>query len=206
MIRLVPLTFLLACAPDVRDQDGDGAPDVAAQDTAADTGGGDDTASDSGADTGEQPSRVESEDAGDGTTLVTVDATDSEEWVHFAFATATEVGGQEAWTLALRRFTVKVDGGVSGDGGVEVATLDGQDFDTLTVAPAAGYATDTADALVFDTWYDYDENTHALTAADRVFVVREADGDHFKVAFLDYYDEAGNSGHPRFRWAAVGAP
>jgi len=173
-MRLVPFLVLAACAADIRDTDSGGNLD----DTDTDT----DTYTD--------------------VRTVEIDATDSTAWVHYAFEGGL-VSPSDPWTLAFQRYTVKVDGGSSGDGGVEVAVLDGADFDALTEAPDSGWTTDAETGLVFDSWYDYDGTTHVLTAADQVFVVREGDGDTFKLEFLDYYDDAGNAGHPSFRWAAL---
>jgi len=37
-------------------------------------------------------------------------------------------------------------------------------------------------------------------------VLRSVEGNYFKVAFLAYYDEAGTSGFPSFKWAPIDAP
>ena len=54
-----------------------------------------------------------------------------------------------------------------------------------------------------DPWYAYDLLTHTLSPQPYVYVVRTGDGGHFKIAFTNYYDAAGTSGFPTFRWALL---
>lgn len=189
----------LACAPDLRDYDGDGIPDVANGET-ADTS---DTSDTSDTYTGPQD-RITSTDQGDGVTHVLVDATNGGEWAYFGFWSAVEIAPTDDWSLAFARYHVMSNGGASGDGGVEVAVLEGQDFDTLTEAPAEGWTTDTAKDLAMDAWFDYDAKTHYVTAGDRTLVVH--DGDYWKLRFLEYYDDYGNGGYIQFKWATVAPP
>jgi hypothetical protein len=99
---------------------------------------------------------------------------------------------------------------VSGDGGVEAAQLDGQDFDMLTEAPSDGYETDAgsgdAPEYVLGEWYNYDYSTHVLTAADRTYVIMTTEGDYFRFRMVDYYNDDGASGYPSFLWGEVSAP
>jgi hypothetical protein len=202
------LTLLAACAPDIRDTDGDGDLDVAA-DTAdtSDTGDTSDTSDtedpDDTEDTSPPAGRITSVDEGGGVTLVEVEGTGDRDFVHFDFASAGEVAATDGWELAFQRYAVRVNGGTSGGGGVEIAAIEGVAFDAVDAAPASGWRTDTAEALALDDWYDYDGATHVLTAADRVYVVRNGAGEAWKLAFVDYYDDAGNSGFPSFRWAGL---
>lgn len=192
-MKRLALTILLAgCAPDIRDahevSDGD------------DTGAG---AGDSTGDTG-LGTPDDSGQALDGSVHEEqVDASDSTRWVYYSFEAGT-VSQHDVWTLSFQRYNVRLDGGSSGSGGVTAVVLAGADFDALTEPPTTGYVSDTDEALALGGWYHYDEATHVLTAADVVYVIREADGDHFKLQFLDYYDDAGNSGYPSFRWAWLG--
>lgn len=175
--------LLLGCAPDLRD------------------GAGDD------ADAGED--HPDGEVWADGAVVITaegggyvveIDASDEDAWIYYAFEVLGEADSAD-WDLRFRRYRV-----LHGEG-LEVAALDGQDYDSLTAAPPDGYATDVEDpadddgyAGVFDDWYDYDAETHVLTPADRVYVVR-GEGAAWKLQFLSYYDDLGNAGHVRFRWA-----
>jgi hypothetical protein len=154
-------------------------------------------------------------DNGDGSTTTTVDASSMSDWIYLDLDAGAEVDADDAtWDLAFQRFLIIVDGGVSGDGGVEVAILDGGDFAGMTAAPADGWITDAADGddegeepdLALGGWYAYDPATHVLSPNDLVYVVRSNDGAYAKLQMLDYYDDAGTSGFPRFQWAPVGAP
>jgi hypothetical protein len=154
-------------------------------------------------------------DNGDGSTTSTVDASSMSEWIYLDLDAGAEVdAGDAAWDLAFQRFLILVDGGVSGDAGVEVAILDGADFAGMTAAPTDGWITDAADGddedaepdLALGGWYAYDPATHVLSPNDLVYVVRTGEGAYVKLQMLDYYDDAGTSGFPRFQWAPVGAP
>jgi hypothetical protein len=97
-----------------------------------------------------------------------------------------------------------------------VAVLTEQTLDAVLVAPSEGYVPDQPDSDDGDTvansafededgWYDYDEETNRLSPRQNVYVVQTARGVFYKLALLDYYDEAGSSGHPSFSWAELGA-
>ncbi len=197
MTRILLLAFgvpalLVACAPDI--------------------GGHDDTAADTAAPEGNV-------DEGDGTTTTVLDATDYETWVYFELESASTVSvgdpeSSQGWDLAFQRYLPKLNGGVSGSGGVEVAVLEGDDFDAITTAPDDGYVTDEPDAdedgvpeYAMAGWYDYDEATHVLSSKDDlVYVLRSVEGGFFKVRIESYYDDAGTPGFMTFRWGAVASP
>jgi hypothetical protein len=181
---------------------------------------------DGGADGGTGP-RVVSVDNGDGTTDTSINATNQSDWIYFDFESRSEIApamaeGSKVWDLALERFKIKVNGGVSGVASVEVAALPGVDFGGLSQAPASGYATDAApadsadggftagtDGLAFeagDGWYAYDLGTHVLTPRPVVYVVHTGEGNYYKLQILGYYDQAGTPGHMSFKWAPVQPP
>ncbi|MEM6532682.1 MAG: HmuY family protein [Myxococcota bacterium] len=157
-------------------------------------------------------------------TLTRVDASSSELWVHYRFAddqafTGAELGqtNGELWDVAFQRFRVRTNGGVSGDGAVEVAVLTEVAFDGVSEAPNDGYSEDEPDAdndgdiePVFETveggWYIYDFATHTLSPNALVYVVKTHDEQFYKMEFASYYDEAGSSGHPSFMHESVSAP
>ncbi|MDD9934672.1 MAG: HmuY family protein [Myxococcales bacterium] len=157
-------------------------------------------------------------DNGDGTYTTLVDASDGEAWLTFDFESGERVlEGDEAWDLGFQRFEIKSNGGISGDGRVVVAALAGADFEALERAPGGEYVEDAADGddededpdyafLVGDGWYSYDPTDHTLSPQDVLYVVRTVEQGYFKLQMLDYYDEAGSSGFPRFLWAEVDAP
>lgn len=149
-----------------------------------------------------------------------IDATWPEKWVLLDLETDAQVSDDKAkaWDLGFQRFKVKSNGGVSGTAGAEVAVLENNTLESVSVAPSGGWHTDAADGddgnqdpdTVFncgtDTWFDYDVGTHALNAKPRVYVVRTADDGYFAVQMVRYYDDAGNPGFLRLRWKKVTAP
>jgi hypothetical protein len=110
-----------------------------------------------------------------------------------------------AWDVALKRDTLRANGGDSGPGQAQVAVLDAVDFDSVTVADAANadFAADdfiddaTCEAQTdqigkpvtrFSGWYEYAEMTMVLTPADKVFLLRGADGTSlYKLQITGYY-------------------
>lgn len=188
-IAAAALGLLAACGDELRPEDGDG----------------------------DAPrSRIEHLEEEGGVRRTRVDATREDRWVYLDLETATEVPAEGRWDLAFQRMAVISNGGVSGDGGAAVARIEGS-FDAVQVAPAEGWIEDAADGddeddlvdsafLGADPWYAYDFVTHTLSPQPRVYVVRTGDGNHFKLAFVDYYDDAGTSGFPTFRWSAIDSP
>jgi hypothetical protein len=192
-LLLLALTAL-ACAPEFGGDDSDGAP--------------------------QGPAVTEEVDGAFETVL---DGTAKDVWTHFDFESRAHVepadpADDKTWDVGVLRFNVKTNGGTSGSGGAAVAVLDGTEFAAVTAPPTDGWVTDTAtepgvggspDAMTspgyaFDNWFAYDLVNHLLKPVeDRVYVVRTPEGNHFKVAMLGYYDDAGTDGYVRFRWAAL---
>jgi hypothetical protein len=151
-----------------------------------------------------------------------VDATDAMSWVYFQLSSGKEVTPQSPqnstdWDVALLRYHVKVNGGVSGSGGAMVGLIGGTSFDAIAQAPADGYVTDKPDGADDDQdpdygfaqlgpWYNYNVMTHMLTPKDQVYVVRAPSGAHYKVQLTGYYDTAGSAGFPTFRWKEIASP
>jgi len=146
-----------------------------------------------------------------------IDATDAEAWVYFDFEAGAVVSPENpeddtTWDVGFRRSDPMVNGGVSGTGGVEASELLGASFDELSVAPDGGYDTDEESSgdgtveYVLGEWFDYDISTHILTPADKVYVLKTAEGNYVKMRFDGYYDAAGTSGYPSFSWASVSEP
>lgn len=163
-------------------------------------------------------------DNGDGTFTTTVDSSDEASFVYFDFESHDEVAVDKPlnsikWDVGFKRYLIPSNGGISGPGGVMIAALEGGDFGAIDKAPATGFLTDAEDPAedgdedpdyVFNAiptvWYAYDPDNHTLSPANRVYVLRSVEGKHYKIRFLDYYDDAGNAGHVRFQWAEVGPP
>ena len=196
----------VACGPSIADLDlqGDGTVDDNASTDSPGAG------SLSPTDPANQPSGTDPDDADpDGPITLQVDATNQTEWVYIDLASGDDVGEAGAWTLAFRRNNVMLNGGVSGDGGVEVAWLDAT-FDSVTEAPADGWVTDEADAdedgvpeYALADWFDYDVSTHVLTPAAGTWAVRAVDGTTYALIFTTYYDAAGTSGFPTVRYRPI---
>ena len=169
-----------------------------------------------------ESARVSSTLQADGSTATRVDASRMNTWVYFQLASGKEVTPQDPqssvdWDLGIQRFQIKVNGGVSGKAGVEVALVTDTRFDSLLVAPSSGYVTDdppasgtsTEPSYAFTqggTWYAYDPDTHILTPKEQVYVVHSQAGAYYKLQVTAYYDKAGSSGYPVFRWKALMAP
>ena len=192
-MRLLPplaaLCSLIACAPDLRE---DRAVDSLPQD--ADTGG-----------------LITDGD----TRALTVDATVSDVWVYLdledgALVSPADPRQDDTWHLALQRYNLAVNGGVSGSGGVEVASVEGRDLDGLIAAPAEGWRTDLADAdgdgapeYALGDWYDYDAATHVLSPANRIYALCDGAGSCFKLSIEGYYDDVGTPAMLSLGWAPL---
>jgi hypothetical protein len=105
--------------------------------------------------------------------------------------------------MAFLRYDPMTNGGASGSAGVEVSPILDAALEAVATAPTDGWITDDEKTYAMGDWYDYDHATHVLSAKQTVYVLRNASGDAWKVQFVDYYDDAGNSGHPSFRWAPL---
>lgn len=109
----------------------------------------------------------------------------------------------DAWDIALKRSSLRVNGGDSGTGGRELAVVQGASLDVVTAAPTSGYATDDfADEdcelqiipggeprSAFGEWYDYDPATHVVTPKEEVYVVKRDDGATVAIRFPTYYGD-----------------
>jgi len=156
--------------------------------------------------------------AEDDATMTAVDATDEEAWVYFDLD-AVEVGGasgevgedDDGWDLGLRRSSIKLNGGTSGDGAVEISYSDALAFDGVDELPSdLTWSTDGEMSdeegeavLALDDWYDYDVMNHTLSPKDRTYFVRTSDADIFKFMIVGYYSAAGTPAHLGLRWVAL---
>lgn len=142
-----------------------------------------------------------------------IDASDPVEWVYRDLDAAVTVTADDpTWDLGFRRFEVITNGGVSGDGPVEAAVIEGADFDGLTTAPTDGWQVDTDDdgdgtaELVFVDWYVYDYTTHLLSPAERFYVVHTTEDTYLKLRFDEYYDDAGTPAQLALSLEPIAAP
>lgn len=214
LVLLFPL--VLACAEDLR-QTTDTGPrgDGGAADGGTSDGGADGDGGGDGGGTGGDGGGTGGDGGGTGgLATVQLDASGAD-WVPYDLDSGAQA--EAGWDLSFLRYNVRLDGGVSGGGGVEVAILAGADPETLTLAEvqalgAGEWITDQADAdgdgnpeYAMGDWYDYDSSTHVLTPKDRVYAVRTNGGAVVAVQMLSYYDDAGTSGHPTFAWRTLEA-
>jgi len=152
-----------------------------------------------------------------------VDATSETTFIYFDLDTQKEVTPADpatdtTWDLAFQSTTILSNSGVSGKGDMRVARLAGGSFDSVTEAPMSGYKTDAADGddsnaivdsafLVDGAWYSYNMGTHKISAHENVvYVVQSTEGKFYKLAFTSYYDAAGTSRFPTFKWAELPSP
>ena len=153
----------------------------------------------------------------DGSPLVyrtQLDATAEAEWVPLDLDAelAGLPGESGGWDLKAQRYLLALNGGESGEGGVQVAifddlTLDELDTAALLATPASAWRTDGADAdgdglpeYAMADWYDYDSAAHTLSPKPRAYGLRSSEGALFALAVEDYYDASGTSGHLSLRW------
>jgi hypothetical protein len=148
-------------------------------------------------------------------TEVTIDATDSVEWVYYDLDAGETTDVESGWDLAFRRSLI----GVNGEAGVKVAILDGVSLEKVESAPEEGYRADEVDiwdpelsdrdkeaGLAFHQeggWYEYDMTTHKLSPRERVHVVISTEGKAFALQLVNYYDENGAGGFPTFRFMEI---
>lgn len=144
-----------------------------------------------------------------------IDATSETDWVYIDLSEATMVTpatpeDDAGWDIGFRRYKAKINGGVSGTADMAVVPYFETEYNTALAEPTDGWVTDVADAdedgdpeYALDTWFDYDSDTHEVTAADVIYVVRDAAGELLKLQFLEYYDEAGTPGYIHIRWGSL---
>ena len=150
-------------------------------------------------------------------TSLKINAADYDAWQYVSLATGdvldltdVEAATSTDWQLAFRRTAIKLNGGVSGSGTVQVALADAQEefydsegnadvsvftnavadteAEALTVsydATALSFSTD-ANEPAWSDWYVYDATTHQIAANTSVgWLLRHADGSTYSKVFLD---------------------
>jgi len=149
-------------------------------------------------------------EGGPGPRILTVDASDPDQWryVNLARGTAVEDPSGTEWDLAFRRFEARVNGGdgFPGVGGVlDLGTLP---LDSVLDLPSEGYVgmtaagRDTSQTLLED-WYSYSFTSHVLQARDRTLGIRTAEGEHAALRFLSYYCPGAQPGCVTMRYQFV---
>ena len=170
----------------------------------------------------------------EGVTVATIDATaggffDSADnpFIYIDLETGVKVDiddvealTSDAWDIAFKRSTIRLNGGDSGPGDVGLAVVEGG-FDDVTEPPAdATYEEDDwvsescvliaerdgTPASAFHEWYDYEDATMTLTPKELVHVIRTRSGGFVKLVIDNFYDETGEeriSAVYSVRWAAL---
>jgi hypothetical protein len=163
-------------------------------------------------------SNVEGES--DGVLVTVIDATDTEVTTHFDLDSQAGTDADGPWDLAVRRFALTTNSGVSGDGGVVTWFVDGDldDVTSMADAPGGDGYVDLADGDdrdedadspflspggVDDSWYNYDLLTHTLSPKARVYLLQSTEGAAYALALRGYYDDQGTAGHVSFAWKTL---
>lgn len=125
-----------------------------------------------------------------GDTVQKVDITDSESYV----------GG--GWDLALKREVIRVNGGDSGPGNIQVAVQIGASLDQVTQAPAEDrfktddWATDSCQynggflgepETAIGLWYQVDPKTDMQLPETYVYVLKRPNGSMIKLRVITYF-------------------
>ncbi len=125
-------------------------------------------------------------------------------YTFYNFETGKEISLSDSatsnWDIAFRGTTIILNGGSSGPSSVTGQVLASTNFNTLLTAPTTGYNSDgTSKAIPTGSgngWYNYnfipaDGGPHSITAiADRVVVIKLANGNYVKLELLNYYQGA----------------
>jgi len=147
-------------------------------------------------------------------TVVDAGNRESQETVYFSFEGGEErypdsPGQSEEWDLSFRFAWIRINGGVSGPGGMELLPLDYEDYGALEIAPAGEYISDTDLELAFDSgqgWYIYIQGTDDWFMAERVYAIRAVSGLYYKLKVINFLDDQQLPGRLEFRWQEIQAP
>jgi hypothetical protein len=125
------------------------------------------------------------------TDSIKVNFSTSAPYTFFSFKNDAVVANTDSattkWDFGLRQATLIFNSNASGPGNAGVI-LQKNLYSTVTTAPDAGYAYDTAvaqKAIKNFSWYDYDRATNAFVVkAGQTFIIRTADNNYVKMEFL----------------------
>ena len=148
---------------------------------------------------------------------VHVDATNKGSQVFVDLDEGREMKADEAfstngWDLAFKRYEIAINSGDANPTGVvEAAILKEQDFDSLSTAPADGYATgigaQMSEVNGANAWFSYELSAHGIvTRSDIFYVVKSSAGAYFKFKMISYYDASGTPASLTFEYGALAAP
>ena len=130
--------------------------------------------------------------------------------------TDTEALEDPNWDMAIRGAAVRLNGGVSGPGGVKAAAVEGKAFADVTKddVPGTLYAdkiakqcaqTSSASTLLstaIGQWWTDQSSRQSPTPADKTYVIKRLDGDMIKLR-IQKAEIAGETATLTIRWAAL---
>jgi hypothetical protein len=111
-----------------------------------------------------------------------------------------------AWDIALKRSSLRINGGDSGIGERTLTTVLAATLDEVAAVPATPFLADdfttddcTLDIIpggeprsAFGEWYDYNPETHAVSPKAEVYVVARPDGTHAALRVITYNGDVAN--------------
>ena len=91
-----------------------------------------------------------------------------------------------------------VTGTVNGYSGARVAQLSG-DFASITLADTVANPFSTDEDIIGYDWKDYSFDTGTYEVySNQIYIVQDTDGNFYKLHFIDYYNDIGQRGSPKF--------
>ncbi len=136
--------------------------------------------------------------------MIKIDATSRSKWTLVDFSTRETYSISDLekersklenypWDIGFQRTKIITNSGLTNPkGNVAVKNLGPVDFDSVTVAPTAGYTQDAKsygkviNKAIAD-WYLYRTRTHNVESQKNVYTVRMAEGGYLKMRILNYY-------------------
>ncbi|MGV9011725.1 MAG: HmuY family protein [Flavobacteriales bacterium] len=133
-------------------------------------------------------------------------------YAHFSFASGSTVAIAPplgAYDMVFTQYTEQfyapdpylsyiVTGTVNGYSGARVAQLNG-DFASVTLADTINHPFSTDEDIIGYDWKDYSFDTGTYVVySNQIYIVQDREGYFYKLHFIDYYDEQGQRGSPKF--------
>lgn len=119
-----------------------------------------------------------------------------------------EAFSSNAWDIAIKRSSLRTNGGDSGAGGRTLTVFvagTGDPMSEVTTVPTTPFIADQfvspppdcelialdggEPMTAFGQWYDYDDATHIVTPKNEVYVVKRSDGTHSAFHIIEYYGD-----------------
>lgn len=96
-----------------------------------------------------------------------------------------------------------VTGCLSGFSGARVAAITGE-FASVTLDDTLAHPLTSAEDAIGYAWkeYDFDAGVYNVSP-DKVYIVHDANGAYYKLHFIDFYNDAGERGCPKFEVVAL---